>query len=258
MQYLTEERLKKLTSVIFNYEIKFNKKLGKFIPDIFIPKKNLIIEFDGPFHYTKTKTIIRDFKLDDFAKINKINVVHVPYFVQVDKTTFPLIFKTELTTDTKKYLSQYQYPHGFIDKKAVLPADYCSLGIDRFKKDLKYFSIVAQDILKSLDNLIISSCRNCLEVVPLKIVPLIDSLNNYLVISIRDGAAESYITKANYELHAILEEILDRDESDEEFIEDTLKILEKNKVEVNKGVYYTYYEEVKLYIVNLDQLKIGE
>jgi len=111
MQYLTEERLKTLTNLVFNsYEIKFNKKLDKFIPDIYIPEKNLIIEFDGARHYTKAETAIRDFKLDNFVESNKINISHIPYFVQIDKVTFPLIFKTKLTTDIEKCLPQYQYP----------------------------------------------------------------------------------------------------------------------------------------------------
>lgn len=121
MQFLTEERLKNLTKQVFNsYEILFNRKIaGKFIPDIFIPEKRLIIEFDGFRHFSDAKTVIRDIKLDEYAKKENIDIVHVPYFVQIDHRTFSLIFKIDLTSDIEKLLLDFAYPHGFIDAKVI-------------------------------------------------------------------------------------------------------------------------------------------
>jgi hypothetical protein len=42
------------------------------------------------------------------------------------------------------------YPHGFIDKKAVLPADFCELGVEQFQKDLELYSFFRNDIINSL------------------------------------------------------------------------------------------------------------
>lgn len=80
MEYLTEGRLKKLAKAVFNkQEIIFNRRLTKdFIPDIFIPDKKLIIEFDGPRHFTKAKTVLRDLKIDEYSEEKNINIVHVP------------------------------------------------------------------------------------------------------------------------------------------------------------------------------------
>jgi hypothetical protein len=43
------------------------------------------------------------------------------------------------------------YPHGFIAKEVVFPADFCELGIQRFLADLKRFSFIAADIRASLN-----------------------------------------------------------------------------------------------------------
>lgn len=42
------------------------------------------------------------------------------------------------------------YPHGFIDSKASLPADFCELGIKQFLNDLKKFDYLKDDIINSL------------------------------------------------------------------------------------------------------------
>ncbi|MBE3658651.1 hypothetical protein BOO92_18435 [Vibrio navarrensis] len=44
------------------------------------------------------------------------------------------------------------YEHGFIDKKAILPADYCELGVRQFEQDLATFSAFKSDIVKSLES----------------------------------------------------------------------------------------------------------
>lgn len=45
---------------------------------------------------------------------------------------------------------EQRYPNGFIDKKAVLPSDFCELGIELFKNDLVKFEYHAQEIIESL------------------------------------------------------------------------------------------------------------
>jgi hypothetical protein len=42
------------------------------------------------------------------------------------------------------------YQHGFVDSKAALPADFCSLGVQRFKSDLEKFDFIRDEILDSL------------------------------------------------------------------------------------------------------------
>jgi ABC-type branched-subunit amino acid transport system ATPase component len=42
------------------------------------------------------------------------------------------------------------FPHGFIAKTVVMPANFCELGITRFETDLERFSYIRQEILESL------------------------------------------------------------------------------------------------------------
>jgi hypothetical protein len=42
--------------------------------------------------------------------------------------------------------------YGFISENAVLPAEYCELGIIKFKNDLDRFSEIVPSIQKSLTN----------------------------------------------------------------------------------------------------------
>lgn len=64
----------------------------------------------------------------------------------------------QLSTYTVKELFEIDkefkqvYPHGFISdaKTLVLPADFCELGIMKFKSDLERFPEIQQDIIESL------------------------------------------------------------------------------------------------------------
>jgi len=69
--------------------------------------------------------------------------VRIPYFIQMSKPLLKMIFDEDI--EFKQI-----YPNGFIDKKAVLPADYCELGIELFLEDLERFSYCRDDIIESL------------------------------------------------------------------------------------------------------------
>ena len=42
------------------------------------------------------------------------------------------------------------YPHGFIDEKCILPADFCELGVEWFKSDINRFANEFEEIINSL------------------------------------------------------------------------------------------------------------
>ena len=59
------------------------------------------------------------------------------------------------------------YPHGFIDSKCILPADFCELGVEKFKKDLALLDAsIRQDIINSLKTKV-----NCAQFGELTVVP---------------------------------------------------------------------------------------
>lgn len=146
--YLTEEGLGDALQIIypsFNFvrDQKIKNSNILYRPDYYCGELNLAIEFDGYLHYTDAKTIYRD-GIKDLALYNmRINIVRIPYFVQLSDVVINLLFGIRV-----KY--PQNYPHGFIDKRAVLPANFCELGILKFKSDLDRFNCIKDDIIHSL------------------------------------------------------------------------------------------------------------
>ncbi|ELE9267230.1 DUF559 domain-containing protein [Enterobacter kobei] len=112
-------------------------------PDYRCESEKLIIEFDGDAHYCKAQRIITDREKDfDYNNLG-YTVFRIPYFIQITDNIISSIFKKDIPFTQ-------QYPHGFIDPKAVLPADFCELGIRRFLNDLEVFSEYKNEIIESL------------------------------------------------------------------------------------------------------------
>lgn len=150
--YLTQGKLGTLLGEIFpDDEIIEDRafKPYRFRPDFYLPDKKLVIEFDGYQHYTNSSIIVSDFKKDSILADLNIDVIRLPYFVQIDAYIIKLLFNKEY--------NKVSYPHGFIDKKAILPSDFCEMGISRFLNDLDKFSGIKTDIIQSLRTKIIQS-----------------------------------------------------------------------------------------------------
>ncbi|WP_051786157.1 PDDEXK family nuclease [Endozoicomonas numazuensis] len=151
--YLTEKRLGEIFSKLLPEEEIIhdksvpNSKNKRRRPDYRFVSKKLIVEFDGDSHYCKAKRIIDDKEKDnDYIRLG-YQVVRIPYFIQMNDELLGYIFG-------KNHNLQFEqvYPHGFIDKKAILPADFCELGIDQFKEDLNKFHEFKNEIIKSLQD----------------------------------------------------------------------------------------------------------
>ena len=112
----------------------------------YIHHHGYFIEFDGYLHYTQSKTCFNDVQKDIDYNQAGYAVIRIPYFIQWCNELASKIFNYPITD------IQQQYPHGFIDKKACLPADYCYLGIERFKRDLQTHSYAIEPIIQSLRN----------------------------------------------------------------------------------------------------------
>lgn len=112
-------------------------------PDFRSDNLKLIVEFDGFQHYTQSSYIIKDEIKDSTYSKMGYTIVRIPYFVQLESRTISYLFGFN-------YEYKQTYPHGFIDKNAILPADFCELGIERFIKDLQRFSFIKTEIIESL------------------------------------------------------------------------------------------------------------
>jgi len=147
--YLTEKRLGEiLDAVLPEHDFIHDKAVPKAKnnrrrPDYRSEKLRLILEFDGDTHYTQSKRILTDKEKDEDYKALGYRIFRIPYFIQITPELLKEFFGSDFTY-------QQKYPHGFIDPKAVLPADYCELGIEAFKADLQRFEAYKTEILNSL------------------------------------------------------------------------------------------------------------
>ena len=151
--YLDETYLGIVMSKLYSEEYIFfhNKSVeGSNIsnrPDYHCSELKLIFEFDGYRHFTLPETIKIDEMKDKVYKQLGYKVIRIPYFLQLDNKALEF-FGMPSGKDYSR-----GYSHGFIDKKALLPAAFCSLGINKFYKLLDELpEPIERDINKSLDN----------------------------------------------------------------------------------------------------------
>ena len=133
--------------------------LGRFKPDYRNEQSLTIVEFDGDTHYTQASRVLADSAKDKIYAKAGYNIIRIPYFIQLSRSTCQTLFGLDL--DVKQ-----EYKHGFIDKHCVLPADFCELGIEKFKSDLAKFKNEASDIIDSLKLKIAGAKYGVNEVIP--------------------------------------------------------------------------------------------
>lgn len=148
MEYLTQDSLYEFLKKAFpKKEIIVNKTIKetniKNRPDFRID--NLLIEFDGYLHYSKSTTQKNDEIKEKIYTDHGFSIIHIPYFVQLSTDVIKLLFNINM-----KWKQTYE--HGFIDDKALLPADFNEKGLIRFFEDIKKYSIIKKEIYKSLDD----------------------------------------------------------------------------------------------------------
>lgn len=147
--YLIESRLGEFLKKLYpNHEFIHDKIVPNLginnRPDYRNDELKLIVEFDGYQHYTSSSYILTDQKKDEIYSGAGYRIIRIPYFVQLSTDVIQNLFEID-------FIINQVYPHGFIDKKAILPADFCELGIHRFKSDLERFSFIKQEIIQSLN-----------------------------------------------------------------------------------------------------------
>lgn len=153
MKYLTEESLYLALEKIFPSEVFIRDKIvplsnSKKRPDYRCDQLKLIVEFDGDQHYRSAKKIKSELIKDQTFQQIGYHIVRIPYFVQISSLTIEKLFG-------RKILFEQTFPHGFIDKKVIMPSDFCELGIKKFEKDLERFNYIKTDIINSLKEKVI-------------------------------------------------------------------------------------------------------
>lgn len=150
--HLTESTLGSTLKDIFpNHEFIHDKIVPnsncKFRPDYRCDELMTIVEFDGFSHYNSSKRIKSDVIKDNIYSSMGYDIIRVPYFLQLSTDTIASLFKIH-------HEYEQSYNHGFISSSALLPADFCELGVDKFCNYLlslqKHQESVYIDILQSL------------------------------------------------------------------------------------------------------------
>ena len=150
-EYMTEHLLRQfaMERLVDTGSLIFDKPLmGRFRPDIFVPDKQLIVEFDGYRHYSQAHVILADAKKDELFRESGYTIVRCPYFVQLQSLVVRHLFGSYVNDSADFNV----YPHGFIDNKALLPADFNELGVTKFRNNLRDFAFIKDDIVAGLEN----------------------------------------------------------------------------------------------------------
>jgi hypothetical protein len=135
--YLTESLLGVFLSerISNNFEndrvLKESNIRGRY--DYIFYDHKLIFEFDGYRHFNSSKQIISDKIKNKKANDLGFKLIRIPYFVQLDSEVIGYYFG-DLIENKDKF---NDYPHGFIDPKAMLPSDFCELGQIEFTNFLE-------------------------------------------------------------------------------------------------------------------------
>lgn len=109
-------------------------------------QKIFVIEFDGERHYREPSAILSDEAKDAEANVRGWSSVRIPYWVQLDSVMFRHWFNVDADI-------AMDYPHGFIDPHAALPASFCEMGQKKFADQINMLpSGVVSEIFSSLKN----------------------------------------------------------------------------------------------------------
>lgn len=149
--YLSESLLSTFINSRSNIRFKKSriKEIG-LIPDLTSEDGKIIIEFDGYYHYTSMKNIIRDNSLKDYCNKNSIKLIQIPYFIQLNSPDIIEYYFSDIVSDFSPYNS---YKHGFINDNISLPSDFCYNGLLKFILEFNQLPYSTRDelIKNSLD-----------------------------------------------------------------------------------------------------------
>jgi very-short-patch-repair endonuclease len=96
----------------------------RYQPDFRSEGHRLIVEFDGDDHYRSAKKILGDEERDRALASVGYRIVRIPYFVQLTRVVIATLFG-EIAMHHGDFLN---FPHGFIAKTVVMPANLCELS----------------------------------------------------------------------------------------------------------------------------------
>jgi very-short-patch-repair endonuclease len=145
--YLTEDKIAQILEKLgLPYQREWTLPGTRKRADYYIENEKLVIEFDGPRHFTTTATIFSDMEKDKILRALGITVWRIPYFLQPIRFNASSYLRAEILQNWE----DPKYPQGFIDTK-IYPYDFCSLGVADFNRYLYTGGMRwRQEVLQSL------------------------------------------------------------------------------------------------------------
>lgn len=178
--WLTEKKLGKILHELFpNDFIMCNERIdfgddNVFKPDYIIANKRMIVEFQGPRHFTDSVIISRDNWKRNISLYHGYHFIEIPYFVQLTPRVINFLFNKNAVADLlPNKLENIQdfsggFPHGFIHPKAILLGNFTLFGVQKAKFILDHFpKEVEAGCFKSLEKRSKLDGTNCFIVNPM-------------------------------------------------------------------------------------------
>lgn len=154
--YLTETKLGEILDEWFPGRVLRQFRLNRYRIDFMIELESarIAVEFDGFKHYTDVKTQLRDQIVHAWCGANDVMFIQIPYWMQLSANSAEFYFG-EFLPRNHKLSDEPDFPHGFVSKSCVLPADFNSVGWHRFCAEYRDFIdcdrwSLAQDVYDSI------------------------------------------------------------------------------------------------------------
>jgi very-short-patch-repair endonuclease len=146
--WLTEEKLGRALEIMYDAEFIHGRAFPgyRFRPDYINHDLKLVVEYNGHLHYTVAKSVLDDDIKRQIMEKEGYRVIQIPYFVQIDNRVMNKLFNVY-----KENIEFTDFPHGFISEKCILPADFCSLGLQRIHIEMDLFDYIREEISYSLE-----------------------------------------------------------------------------------------------------------
>lgn len=170
IEKLSEKNLGEVVTALFpnhkslTSQKRFRDSNRTFVVDYFLEvgDDKIVFEFDGPTHFTDSKTQQRDIYLEVYCHVNNYVLVRVPYFIQIDDDSLPALFPEEIIVRHKLFATINDivcvYKTGFHDPKIIYPGNFNLRGWEIFWKLYCHFNVVdrmsvMRDIYHSLEGI---------------------------------------------------------------------------------------------------------
>lgn len=136
-------------NIFFRNKTIKDKKFGVFKPNFICDELKIIVEFRDAKHYMKSRIQLKDSITTVYFKELNYKIIEIPYFVQLTKEVIKILFDINLQGNLYKCSE-----HGFINGNMILPADFNSIGVNKFIDDSERFGDIIQTaIMDSLSKL---------------------------------------------------------------------------------------------------------